>query len=287
MKPMRIIYLCLLLVSALSCFAGDQKDSSHQSGISYQVYARANYSDPEDVELDFVIENKSRMSMVVVLNGLDRIQLVGPDGNPVPPYPYRPSGMGARMYAIECYPPGGRCERKLRLSALFPFPAAGIYRATLSQRVYQWTSPEVPNKNDLFDSDYYGTPIDVKAEEITFQVEKPTPVNREIPKIDPQNGFNEPGLEYNPMDSKKYPVRGEGHYKRSNQEAVKTKASSLAVSSTVPPLAQAPAPKKAPEAAPTTSAPSEEPTSSMPWSIIVVLIVVTIGLLWLLLKRRS
>ncbi|MCB1212627.1 MAG: hypothetical protein KDK97_25100, partial [Verrucomicrobiales bacterium] len=37
----------------------------------------------------------------------------------------------------------------------------------------------------------------------------------------------------------------------------------------------------------TVPSPSEEPTSSTPWSIIVVLIVAAIGLLWLLLKRRS
>jgi hypothetical protein len=42
---------------------------------------------------------------------------------------------------------------------------------------------------------------------------------------------------------------------------------------------------KLPESAPPT--PTEEPTSSTPWSIIVVLIVAAIGLLWLLVKKRS
>jgi len=46
-------------------------------------------------------------------------------------------------------------------------------------------------------------------------------------------------------------------------------------------------PKKAPETNPTEPTPGEEPTSSTPWSIIVVLIVAALGLLWLLLKRRS
>jgi len=44
------------------------------------------------------------------------------------------------------------------------------------------------------------------------------------------------------------------------------------------------------EAKPTISTPSEEPTPSTPWSIIVILIVAALaalGLLWLLLKRRS
>ncbi len=46
----------------------------------------------------------------------------------------------------------------------------------------------------------------------------------------------------------------------------------------------APTPK-APEAK--SPAASEEPTSSTPWSVIAVLIVAAIGLLWLLLKRRT
>jgi hypothetical protein len=48
---------------------------------------------------------------------------------------------------------------------------------------------------------------------------------------------------------------------------------------------QPPAPKKTPEAKP--SAPSEEPTSSTPWSVVLLLIVAAIGLLWLLLKKRT
>lgn len=47
------------------------------------------------------------------------------------------------------------------------------------------------------------------------------------------------------------------------------------------------APKQAAEAKPSPTAPHEEPASSTPWSIIVVLIVVALGLLWLLFKRRS
>ena len=52
------------------------------------------------------------------------------------------------------------------------------------------------------------------------------------------------------------------------------------------PTQQPPIPKE-PEAKSTTSSPGEEPASSTPWSIIVVLIVAALGLLWLLLKRRS
>ncbi len=54
----------------------------------------------------------------------------------------------------------------------------------------------------------------------------------------------------------------------------------------LPPTVQPPAPKKAPEAKPTSTT-SEEPASTTPWAIIVVLIVAALGLLWLLLKRRS
>ena len=51
-------------------------------------------------------------------------------------------------------------------------------------------------------------------------------------------------------------------------------------------VVQPSSPKKTPEAKPAPT-PSEEPDSSTPWSIIVVLIVAGLGLLWLLLKRRS
>lgn len=50
------------------------------------------------------------------------------------------------------------------------------------------------------------------------------------------------------------------------------------------PVVQPPTPKPS-EAKPVAA--SEEPASSTPWSIIVVLIVAALGLLWLLLKRRS
>ncbi len=63
--------------------------------------------------------------------------------------------------------------------------------------------------------------------------------------------------------------------------------STQAIQSSTPPLPaiQSETPKKSPETKSTT--PSEDPTSSTPWSIIVVLIVAAIGLLWLVLKRRS
>jgi hypothetical protein len=51
-------------------------------------------------------------------------------------------------------------------------------------------------------------------------------------------------------------------------------------------IAQPPALKKVPESK-TAPTPSEEPASSTPWSIIVVLIAASTGLLWLLLKKRK
>lgn len=53
-----------------------------------------------------------------------------------------------------------------------------------------------------------------------------------------------------------------------------------------PPRVPSPGPKNNPDPKPALAT-SEEPTSSTPWSIIVVLIFAAIGLLWLLLKRRS
>ena len=53
------------------------------------------------------------------------------------------------------------------------------------------------------------------------------------------------------------------------------------------PSAMRPAPKKVPDERPAKVTPSEKPASSSLWSIIVVLIAATLGLLWLLLKRHS
>lgn len=47
------------------------------------------------------------------------------------------------------------------------------------------------------------------------------------------------------------------------------------------------APKIAPDGKPTISTPTEEPTSSMPLSVIVILILAATGLLWLLPKKRG
>jgi hypothetical protein len=48
-----------------------------------------------------------------------------------------------------------------------------------------------------------------------------------------------------------------------------------------------PASKKAPEVKSSPPSRSEEPISATPWSLIIVLIAAALGLLWLLLKRRS
>ena len=56
----------------------------------------------------------------------------------------------------------------------------------------------------------------------------------------------------------------------------------------VPPLSSVERPPlEAPEAKPTVPEPSKDPSSSTPWVIIAVLIAAALGLLWLLLKRRS
>lgn len=65
-----------------------------------------------------------------------------------------------------------------------------------------------------------------------------------------------------------------------------TSSSASQRSKPAPPIVHPPT-QKAPEAKPTVATPREEPTSSTPWSIIVALIVAALGLLWLLLKRRS
>ncbi|MFZ2280333.1 MAG: hypothetical protein WAW39_21220 [Prosthecobacter sp.] len=54
-----------------------------------------------------------------------------------------------------------------------------------------------------------------------------------------------------------------------------------------PPVVQPTESKKTFAPRPVTPPPSDEPASSTPWSMIVVLTVAALGLLWLLLKRRS
>jgi hypothetical protein len=55
----------------------------------------------------------------------------------------------------------------------------------------------------------------------------------------------------------------------------------------LPTSAQPPTTSKAPSTASEPTIPREQPTSSTPWSIIVILILAALGLLWLVLKRRS
>lgn len=71
----------------------------------------------------------------------------------------------------------------------------------------------------------------------------------------------------------------------SGTELTTTNLDSATASSQLPPVVQPPTPTNAHDVKPPIL--SEEPTSSTPWSIIVVLIVVAIGLLCLLLKARK
>lgn len=213
MKTSLIFLLCFSWLGSLAC--GEDPAYPRQSAeIVYLATAKAFYAAPEEVIYEYVIENHSKVAMVVPSHGLDRIKLYGPDGKLVRPYPYRPSGAGSISYYIYTCGPGERCERTMCLSALFPFPVAGEYRCQLTQRVYLWHSPDEPSVDELDDNDFYGTPVEVTANEIRFRVEKATSPDRDSPKVDPSNAFFEPGFEYDPMKSEKYYLRGEGHYKR-------------------------------------------------------------------------
>jgi hypothetical protein len=86
-------------------------------------------------------------------------------------------------------------------------------------------------------------------------------------------------------DGEKWPAPDSGN---KSHETSPTSAPNTQTTTTPnsPPTVHPAAPKKAPESKPAPT-PSEEPTSSIPWSIIVVLIVAGCGLLWLVFKRRS
>ena len=224
----------------------------------YEVRPQASYADPEEVNFECTMFNHSDMTMLVVSIGQYRIRLIGPDGNPVRPYPFhRSKNTGA--YAVVRIPPGETYEQGLRLSGLFPFPLAGEYRCFVTRRVYRWVSAEIPDVRDLLDQDYYGTPVDVSTPEVRFRIEKPTSPDRPRKKIDPENGIRDPGFEYDFMPKAEYYSRGERFLKRDK-----------------PPGATPGTPEKTP------------PTRQygIPASI-VVLVIAALGLLWRRLKRRE
>lgn len=107
----------------------------------------------------------------------------------------------------------------------------------------------------------------------------PTPDDGTLPAF--------PSLIRNPVDGAKM-ILAEISKTDTAVNATPSKSLPPTASSTVitPLSVQSTAPKKTPEAKPA-STQSEEPISSIPWSVVAVLIVAAIGLLWLLLKNRK
>jgi len=180
-------------------------------GILYETGAQPSYSDPEQVELEWWIVNKSPNAIVVPW-GMNRIKLIGPDGNPVSPYPHHVSGRNTRSFGIYCYPPGGRHEQKMRLSSIFPFPLEGEYRCILTQRVYQWNAPEAPEDKKLYDDDYFGTPVDLTAHEVRFRVNSPSNPERLKPKLITDPDVVLSADQFNGMGTTKFPPLGERRF---------------------------------------------------------------------------
>lgn len=211
---MKIIFILINFAHTfITCtYAAELSIQPPQSEIIYEVHGNQSFADPETVDFRLSIINNSKNAMVIVSEGLEKIKLIGPDGQRVRPYPYHPSGRSSPSYVAECFPPGAKCDWEWRLSALFPFPTVGEYRCTFTRRVYQLGSADVLNGGDLFERDDYGKPFDVTAAEVIFRVEKPTSPDRPRQKVDPLNHIGEPGLEYNTMPTNEYPVRGERNF---------------------------------------------------------------------------
>ncbi len=250
--------------------------------IILEAHAERSYSDAETVDVHYTIINHSKNAMTVVeTEDLLRIKLIGPDDKLVRPYPYR-YVRASHIYMIKSYSPDAKHDSWIRLAALFPFPMAGEYRCILTRRVYQQSSPELPNSNDLFNSDYYGKPVDVTAPELKFRVEQPTRPDRPRQAVDLLNHIYEPGLEYDTMPTKDHPVRGESQIEKTQQHSATTSPqdydSSLPTAKT-----KAAAQVKTEKADGSQSQP--ETKSWFVWLLVVV--VGTVGAVWAFLRKSK
>jgi hypothetical protein len=235
------VLLCLGFASGF--FGGlrgaEQASTLTKDEIVLEAHAEPIYPDAENVDIEYSVINHSKNAVIVAISdGLMRLKLIAPDGKPVRPYPYRRDLSSSMMYTTKSIPPGGRFDNGMRISALYPFPMGGVYRCTLTKRVYEWVSPDVPDELYLYETNYYGKPVDVTAPELRFQVLKPTRPERSNPKVDPMNHIEEAGLEYDKMPSKEYPARfGEARIEKPHPNDVRM----LPQDNDLPPSAPQPA----------------------------------------------
>lgn len=212
-QPPIMRLVCRLMISifvmGLSCGHSQSAVFGNPSdGVVYEVIAQPVYSDPEEVTFEWSIVNKSSTAIVVPL-GMQRIKLIGPDGKTVSPYPYHVSGRNTSSFGIDCYPPGGRHDRSMRLSSSFPFPQPGEYRCILTQRIYQWHSPDIPENKKLYDDDYFGVPKDLTAPELRFRVEAASSPERLKPRTISDKNAVQNAEEFNGMGTATFPPMGE------------------------------------------------------------------------------
>ncbi len=135
--------------------------------IEFFVDYSKSYPDGMRVNITHTVKNASGHAIDQnVADGVyDRkFSLIGPDGQPVIPYPYffRIFSFGSRM--IE---PGESAAEKFDLANWFPFRVAGEYRCTITRRIYVNISTSAKH----WDGGIVGDPVDLTAPEFRFRVE--------------------------------------------------------------------------------------------------------------------
>lgn len=168
--------------------------------------------------------------------------------------------------------PNEEVTRRIDLSKYFPLTQVGQYRCHFVRRVYVQDSMVVGKQLPArgFRS---GVPIRLDLPNLTFN----------IPKVDPS--FNSSLSSIAATDSVA-PTKNTSRLINVTNSTSGFDRRLGHVRGADGQLINPPPTPKAPEAKPPTAAPSELASSTL-WSVIVILIVTALGLLWLLLKRRS
>ncbi len=254
--------ICLILGIVLSAqhLKADEMlaDTSTKGGLTLTVKYSPAYQTTGDVWIEYLISNAAGQEIRAYKANPEtfdmRIELIGPEGERLPMIEELPGSIprgGSRHHLIV-----GNAESPFRstvnLSRYYELKNIGRYRCRISKTCYITESGWKQRSSALKP----GSPVQVDSNEFGFEV-------KAIDEV--------------------YAVNLKKAEELRSRLASSNESVTQAVKLEVPSISKT----MASEAKPAVSSTSEEPTSSTPWSILVVLIVAALGLLWLLLKRRS